>query len=203
MKYVKMLGLAAVAAAALMAFVGAGSASATELCSTNTSPCTGTNYGKGTKIESTLKEGEAVLTAGFGTDKCKKSTVVGEVEKTNEAGKATTGPITSLTFEECSCTTTILSNGSLSITGSGTGNGTLSSTGAESTITCSGVSCLFATSGTTIGPVTGGSPAVLAAEAKLPWKTGDASNFTCTLGSGTGTWKATYKVTNPASLFVE
>jgi len=38
MKYVKMLRLAVVATA-LMAFVGAGSASATVLCKTNTNPC--------------------------------------------------------------------------------------------------------------------------------------------------------------------
>lgn len=41
MKQVKMLGLAAVAALGLMAIVGAGSASATELCSSNTNPCGG------------------------------------------------------------------------------------------------------------------------------------------------------------------
>jgi hypothetical protein len=35
MKYLKMLGLAAVAAAALMAFAGAGTASADELCTEN------------------------------------------------------------------------------------------------------------------------------------------------------------------------
>ena len=42
MKHLKMLGLALLAAAALTALLGAGTASATELCSTNTSPCTGT-----------------------------------------------------------------------------------------------------------------------------------------------------------------
>lgn len=62
MKYLKMLGLAAVAAAALMAFVGAGTASAKEgvLCSTTSNPCN-SKWAAGTVIDFSLK-GSAVWT---------------------------------------------------------------------------------------------------------------------------------------------
>jgi hypothetical protein len=54
MKYLKMLGLAAVAAAALMAFAGAGSASATVFCHKAETPCS-QKWSKGTEIEFTVR----------------------------------------------------------------------------------------------------------------------------------------------------
>jgi len=208
MKYVKMLGLAAVAAAALMAFVGAGTASATVLCSTNTNPCTGTKYAAGTEIKSNLKAGtEAVLTAGFATVKCTESNVNGKVTSAGGgAGVAVAGSISLLTFDSCNCAVTVLKNGELEVQSTATnGNGSLTGKNSSVTINCSGVSCIFGTAaaGTPIGTVTGGGPATLKAEAKLPYITGDASNFTCTLGSGTGTWNASYEATAPNPLFVE
>jgi len=206
MKYLKMLGLAVTAAVALMAFVGAGSASATELCSSNTNPCSGTMYPAKTQIKSNLKAGtEAVLKAGFATVKCKASTVNGETSNTGSSTETVSGPITTLNFGECNCEVEVLKNGSLEIHGSGTGNGTLTGKSSEVTINCSGVACIFGTAstGTTIGTATGGNPATLAANAKLPWIAGDSSNSVCTLGTGTGSWTASYEVTAPAPLFVE
>jgi hypothetical protein len=49
MKFIKMFGLCMALAAAAF---GAGTASATKLCSVNTSPCpAGNTYGKGTSIK--------------------------------------------------------------------------------------------------------------------------------------------------------
>ena len=81
MKYIKMLGLAAVAAAALMAFVGAGTASATTL----TGPG-GTALSVGTTMHS-ASEGKAVLDAPFGNVEC-ESTVHGAVTENGGAGSA-------------------------------------------------------------------------------------------------------------------
>jgi hypothetical protein len=99
MKYLKMLGLAVVAAAALSAFMGAGSASATVLCTTNSTPC-GTSHTEGTKegmypAESTfvahLKEKtKAVLQAGIFTVECEGSTA--EMASTTTGSKAWPSP---------------------------------------------------------------------------------------------------------------
>jgi len=205
MKYVKMLGLAAVAAAALMAFVGAGTASATALCSTETSPCTGTKYGVGTEIKSNLKAGkEAVLTAGFATVKCTESTVNGKVTNAGGAAATVVGSIETLTFGSCNCTVTVLNKGELEVHYTSAGDGTLTGKNSSVTINCSGISCIFGTAaaGTTIGTVTGAEKATLVANAKLPYIAGDASNFTCTLGSGTGTWNAEYEATAPKNLYI-
>jgi hypothetical protein len=210
MKYVKMLGLAAVAAAALMAFVGAGTASATVLCNTETSPCTGTKYGVGQKIESHLKGGtEAVLVAGFATVKCTTSVVNGAVTAAGSSSATVVGNITTLDFTNCNCTVAALENadktfGQLEIHYTSSGDGTLTGKNSRVTINCSGVSCIFGTAatGTTIGTVTGAKIATLKAEAKLPYVAGDASNFICTAGSGTGSWTANYEVTNPENLYV-
>jgi hypothetical protein len=205
MKHVKMLGIAAVAATALMAFVGAGTASATVLCSTNTTPCTGTKYGVGTKVESHLRAGtEAVFTGGFATLKCTEAITSGEVTNAGSSTATVVVKITTLDFTGCNCTMTVLSNGELEVHYTSAGNGTLTGKNSSVTMNCSGVSCIFGTAaaGPTIGPTTGGATASIKAEAKLPYIAGDASNFTCTLGSGTYTWNATYDVTKPAPLFV-
>src|SRR5690348_12477967 len=110
MKYIKMLGLAAVAAAALMAF-GAGSASATELYST------GVTVNAGTVLKSSLETGTtATLSTTDGSsivDTCTGSTVEGPVD--TYTGGDVTGSITSLGWSGCTFTTDTLTNGSLSI----------------------------------------------------------------------------------------
>ncbi len=114
MKYVKMLGLAAVAAIAAMAFVGAGTASATTLCKVNTNPCPeGSRY----PVESTVKatSTEAKLTGSL-TVTCESNVTV--LSETNDgASAALLGKITALTWTKCSgcspVTTTLLPSGSL------------------------------------------------------------------------------------------
>ncbi len=75
MKHVKLLGLIAVAAMALMALLGAGTASATVLCKTTTDPCpagetySGTVTVKGCEVTTNnALFGSCVYGAGAGTD---------------------------------------------------------------------------------------------------------------------------------------
>jgi len=214
MKHLKMLALTAVSVAALMAFIGTGlaSASSTTLCSTNTNPCTGTTYGVGTIIKSEMKAGtEATLKAGFATIKCKKLSGEGEI-KDFSAGGTPTGTLTSTPFSECNCVVTALKYGSIEVTtetaGTANGNGIIIGRETEETINCSGVSCIFGTAsggsgGTTLGPVTGGNPAVFKTNAKVPWFAGDASNSVCTLGTGTASISAEMVETSPTPMFIE
>jgi hypothetical protein len=203
MKYMKMLGLAAIAAAALMAV--ADSASATQL----TSP-TGTALPAGTVIKSELKEGVAKLAANFGNIECKES--VNE-DKTTNGGSSTETVrliVTRWTFTNCNggaCTVVALRNGELEIHSiSGTENGTVTGWGQEWTTNCSffGINyhCIWSTgtstSPTHMGVLTGGAPAVLDLHATLI-RIGGTSGTAC---GSTGTFFGTLKVTSPNPLYV-
>lgn len=122
MKYLKMLGLAAVAAAALMAFVGAGTASANgRLCSTKPEPVTShctSPWATGTIIEFSLKSGSSAKltdTSGNTLDTCTGSTVKGSLVS-NATASTATGTITTLGWSGCTVTTDTIENGSLTIT---------------------------------------------------------------------------------------
>jgi hypothetical protein len=189
MKYVKMLGLLAVAAAALMAF--AGTASATIL----TSP-SGTTYTGEIKAEA----GTTELHGPFTTVSCKKSTVAGSVES-HGASTTAGGKISSLTFTECNFPVTVLKAGSLEIHTSGesaNGNGTLTSSGAEITIATSIANCIFTTSSTDVGTLTGGTPATLAINSAGIPRTGHS--IFC---GSKGTWTGSYTVSTPGTLLVD
>ena len=208
MKYVKMLGLAVMAAAALMAFVGASSASATVLCKTTPTAHTcpeGWAYGKGTVVHAVLvKETKAVLSAGI-TDECEESTVQGTTANEGSASETVKGAIEVLTFAKCTCAVTeITANGSLEIhfetTTAGAPAGTLTGSGTKSRVVCGGIECKYGTEATDIGtldePASGTSHAILTAEASLIKEGG---SFLC---PGTAKWTAQYTVTSPVPLYV-
>jgi hypothetical protein len=192
MKYIKMLSLLAVAAAALMAF--AGTASATTLDDSEGA------MGVGDTIEASLEKGtSAALKAGFATITCTESGVNGHITNAGGSGQAVSGTIDEegLTFNSCNATVTVLNEGSLSITHTSGSNGSLSSTGAEVTVAIGSTSCVYGTpTAKTIGPVTGGTPATLKAEASLSRISG---GFLC---ANPATWTANYIVTNPGTLTV-
>jgi hypothetical protein len=71
MKYLKILGLAAVAAAAVMSIAGAGSASATVLCSTTADPCPAGQKWPTLVVDFTISPGFSVL---WSTQKANRST---------------------------------------------------------------------------------------------------------------------------------
>jgi hypothetical protein len=194
MKYVKMLGLLAVAAAALMAFAGTASATLTE--------------GAGDPVDNgdilhASAEGNTSLT-GTLTVTCEDSTVTGEVT-TNDANEAS-GPIgeEELSFENCgNDTVAVLTEGTLKVTDTGTGTGTLSSNGAEVTILThrpfvGTVHCIYKTTNTDLGTVTGGTPATLnIASISL-------ERVTTAFGCGThSTWEGNYEVNTPGTLLID
>src|SRR6188472_2576566 len=131
MKYVKILGLLAVAAAALMAF--AGTASATTL----TSP-TGTVY---TGSIHAASEGHAILQNPIAKIEC-ASTVEGTVEQ-HGSGSTVKGNISNLSFTGCtnSWHVTVVTAGSLELHWKAAGEGTVTSSGATVEATRFGVAC--------------------------------------------------------------
>jgi hypothetical protein len=202
MKYLKMLGLAAVAAMALTAFV-ASTASATTL------EVKGVKQTGAVTIKATLEPGtSAVLKDELGstTDTCTGSTVEGKTEEsetTKFTGAHVGGKISTLDFTGCSHTTDVLANGSLSVTWikpvketDPKTNGTVSSANAEVRVqsTFFGISAICKTgAGTDIGTLTG----------KASGQATMDINATLDCGSlGKGFWTGLYLVTSPEGLGV-
>ncbi len=196
MKYLKMLGLLAVAAAALMAF--AGSAAATVATSPKGTVYTG-------KYVATSSNSE--LHGSFVTVKCGHSLVEGKVEQ-HGAGVTTKGPVTYLDFTECNYVVLIHSAGTLeahatAINGTNA-DGTVTSNGAKIELQTSVGTCIFTTNSTDIGTgtltssdTTGGNAVLDVSSAKIP-RTG--GNFLC---GSSGTWTGSYTVTTPSTLYID
>lgn len=101
MNGIRILLLGAVVALAMLA-PGAGTASATELCSTNTSPCMGTKYEAGKEIFGQMKAGtEAVFTIGATTVGCRLTTFKFKTSTAGGVGKPVSAKLEWLTFGEC------------------------------------------------------------------------------------------------------
>lgn len=136
MKYLKMLGLAAVAVAALMAFVGATSASATVLCHTTSTPCV-EKWKVGTEPRFTVRSGGAgiwettggtvlaecpegelrgvISNAGGATETVKTSVEASGLTWQNTGGCFSTKTVEGGTFEVHSITGT--DNGTVTVSG--------------------------------------------------------------------------------------
>ena len=186
MKHLKMLGLFAMAAAALMAFAGSASAA------TFTAPA-GTTYTG--KVSMSL-EGSDFLNAGLFTDTCTSGTIGGELTTNNEIH--ITGPATIVIKEHCTVTTiTLSSKGTLTIN---KGTKTVSGTGVEVTTGAFGFTCIYGMgAGTTLGTAKNTASGVtLAISAKLPLQAGSSGGC-----SSPATWTANYIVTSPASSVVD
>ncbi len=214
MKYLKMLGLAAVAALALAAVVGASTASAAALCKTAPSKsgvCEGGKYASGTKFNATSEKAELVVTGGAVSGvTCTHSAVA--LKNTAETGATgVPGEITDVTFSSCkvtgsetTCTATTTSGytGTLTPT-TDTGNGTLNVKGAAvTTVTCGGIfRCEYKAPEAGLNlALTGGNPAQVTATSVTLTNVG---------GFGCGTaahWSATYTLKavegSPTALWV-
>jgi hypothetical protein len=196
MKYVKMLGLLAVAAAALMAFTGSA------FGATATFP-TGTTYTGTIHAES---KGATSL-HGTGTVTCLNSTVEGKIESHGKTGSVTdpvSGKISVLTFTNCGTDhVTVKQKGSISVDS----KGTLFSTGAEISITKTNspvghITCVFTTNNTHIGILTDSHETVHHAtldllNSQIP-RTG--GSFLC---GSFGEWTGSYTVTTPTNLYID
>jgi len=149
MKHLKMLGLALAAAAAVMAFIGAASASATVICENNqTFVCTskqsvGTIHSFSLVKEST---GTLVTTGGNLEMTCSGSTVQSELVN---AGSATTTPVTQfksagLAWSGCTNTVKSITGGEGEVHNvSGTDNGTGTLKGIAVTTLVGGLDCAY------------------------------------------------------------
>jgi hypothetical protein len=166
-KHVKILGLAAIAAAALMAFVGAGTASATVLCSTTASPCPeAQKWPAGTAFDFSLESGTSLVwqsTSGETLETCRGLTLTSDITSAGSSTSTVTANNTTLDWSECSWPNQTLALGALEIHNiSGTSNGTVTAS-KEISWTFNSVlfgSCVYGwKAGKDIGTLTEGKPA--------------------------------------------
>lgn len=195
MNYLKGLVLAALMAAALM-MVGAGSASATVVCKTSTSPCS-SPYLKGTLFKGTLTPGTtAVFKAGFATIECTQAQGSILTTSNGSATETVKGLTKTLSFGGCNATLNVLKTGPGEIHWTSKTSGTFTTEGMEVTAATLGVDCIYGgkiTSGVTLN---GGTNPTISINTKVPLISG---GFLC---SNPGTMTASLTVTEPTPLYV-
>jgi hypothetical protein len=220
-KYAKAMGLAVVAALAVMALVGATSASA-KICSTSGTGLTcGGSHGKAMTVGDVIEAsviGEARLTSGFINVTCGESKIVGKITSTPE-GASVGGQLTSVTFNDChsnantttnSCTASTSASTanpwSVTATTSAAPNGNMSVGTVTGTFTCNAgflgtPTCRYHAASVPKEKlvITGSDTEPIIHAEGVSLTKEEVSSFGC---SSTATWEATYKVTKPTSLFM-
>jgi hypothetical protein len=205
MKRMNLLSLAFVAAVALTASMGAGSAAATELCSNATTPCSGTKYGTETALISPNTTNTVIQTS-LTTVTC----TISEVNAlTTSAGGSTTTAVTavgtSLTFSGCTRTggepcsvSGIMGNASItggSASGTSKFNYNVTSTTSIHTICGFFINCGFSTSSATLSGQNGfGYPTIKAEGLVLKREGGFCPE--------TASWTGAYQISSPSPLYV-
>jgi hypothetical protein len=201
MKHLKLLGLAAIAALGLMAFVGAGTASATTLCKTNESPkCkAGWAYPAGTSLHASLvPKTSASLTSPAKTvvATCTGVTLTASLEK--ESAPVLVFNIHTLDWTGCN--TTVSSNtsftGKLTVKWLKENEAEVTADETRVTVVLSGLSCTYtAGGGTKLGTIKGGSEPILKIETTVEFKEG---SFACPKNP---IWDAEFVITEPKPIF--
>ena len=208
MKTLKLVGLALVAAAALTALVGTGTAMATEttLCKVKETvgglpQCAAANqYPKGTRVHAELQAGaKFILVAPYGTVECAESTL--EVTTEQQTAIPLGATVNAFTFAGCNGAVNTVVKGTLDIEiidlPEWTHNGTLTFTGTEVTVEIFGFHCIYKPGHT--GTLTGGEMATIDFEGTNWPRVGGRSGALC---GNNATVKAAYTVTTPEPLWV-
>jgi hypothetical protein len=192
MKDIKRASLVACALAACAALAAPGSASATVLCKTNTTPCSAA-FGFGAEVAAHQVFGTlSRFEVGFATISCNESEVKGSL-----SGSAIS--VTTLTFGSCSDKVKAVAGGVLDLSAVGM-NGFLESSGATIEVEALGINCKYGTLVTNFGSyrsteATGGNPKLVVSALldKI------AGSFLCT---DPAPFTAEYVETSPASAWL-
>jgi hypothetical protein len=197
LKYVKALGIAPVAAAALMAFAGAGTASASVLCKTAPNAKGNCPAGWGYEGEIHIVSTEKPILTGEPINVvCNELTINAQLsEGTKVATETPKGSIGVFTLTgECNCELVLINAGSLEIHAIGnTGNGTLTSNGTTLTENCKTifgtVHCTYVTNNKDLGELKGGTTPSMTITTEMER---EQTSSLC----GTLIWHIAYKITN-------
>jgi len=207
MKHLKILGLTAIAASALMAFAGTGTASASVVCSTTVSPCPQAQRWPNSAVDFSSENsagtgaGKVVFEDPFGfvTNEC-ESTIQGTLTNGSSTATTTLSGIT-WTWSNCIRVAKTINTGTLEIHNiAGTSNGTVTASGFTVTIVepeifgGGEVSCVYESgTGLDLGTLTEGNPATMDVSTTLTLDVGQPAEC-----SSTKKWTAKYKATSPS-----
>jgi hypothetical protein len=196
MEHLKTLGLATVAAIALLGFAGGRAAQASTSLYTDAAKTI--PYAAGTVVDLSLKSGTTTKLTANGSETlntCTGSTAKGKTA--SEAGETIAVSLETLSWSGCNHTTDTLANGSLEIKWTSGTSGEVIGKKTEWTAEISGVSCSYGLGeGTKLGTITGGEAPILNVEAAVK-KT--AGGLFC---PGTMTLDAEYTFTEPHAIYV-
>jgi hypothetical protein len=202
MKHLKMLGLAFIAATALMAIAGSGTASATVICKNNlnTTACS-EPYPAGTKGTASLAAGSSALlssTAGEALVTCTESTISSTLENPGSATTTVKSGVSTMTFAKCTVPVVVLKGGFAELHHiTGTDNGTLTTFGTEVTISIFGTSCVYGSgNGLDVGTTVGGNPGSMTLNTVFPKISG---SFIC---PSDARFTGKYVATSPTNAWV-
>ena len=201
LSYSRMFVLALFTIGVLLGVGGVGSASATELTCTNP-PGTKAMCPVGTEIHAE-SEGPVTLHPPIGDIECSASTLKGKTSNTGASSETVTIPLESFTLAGCNGEFVVAETGQLEVhtrEAGGSNNGTVTWSGMKLTTTFLGFHCIFTTSNTDIGTLTGSSNIVssektptLDIEAVIP-RTGGRSGAFC---GSTAQWTGSFKFSGP------
>ncbi|MGN6814857.1 MAG: hypothetical protein ACTHK3_02075 [Solirubrobacterales bacterium] len=197
MRYLKVLGLAAIVAMAFSAYLGAGSASAEVFCKTNVTPTcpVGWDMQAGDGGESSLRGSETMeTTSNMVLQTCTSG--IWQWEVLNTGGPPGVLPVwadVKKVRSNCTSSISMLKLGSAKVENiEGTENGTVVEKESEVTFVSAGVSCIYGTgSGTDIGVLEAGSEETALQVNAVLNKTG--GSFLC---ANTIKWTGRWVLTN-------
>ena len=184
-----------------MAFVGAGTASATVICKNNlnTANCS-EPYEAGAEGTASLEKGTTAVLEQRGSVlvTCTESVIKSTLKTPGSSTTTVESGLSSITWGGCNTTVDTINGGSAVLHWvSGTDNGTLTTVGTEVTVNIFGVSCTYgAGASTDIGTTVGGNPGFLAVNSTF---TKTAGGFLCASTAG---FKGRYIATSPTSAWV-
>jgi hypothetical protein len=190
MKFIKVLGIAAILAMAVTAFAGATSASAAfkklTMCTAHETVCKKANILREVKGSATNP-----ILLGQLNEKCTSSSVV--LKESSATSTTISGQVTTLTFTGCEPCTTVTTNPPYAASAT---TSALTSAGSAILSNCPfGINCKFGTKGATLEYGKNAEGLIIEAIAKeQPLTLEEGSAFFC---GSSGKWDAVYKVATP------
>jgi hypothetical protein len=202
MRYLKMIGLAVVAAMAAMAFAGASSASATILCATtpvNNDCSIGWDYPAGTPLDFSVI-GSAVFedTSGKLIHTCNAGTFKGTSSNTGSGTETVSANVVEWSWTSCTATVSTVKLGTIELHAQDDHSAILTGKNNQwTTNTTAFGSCIYGTSesGTSLGTISAGEEGTANINAVLNKVSG---SFIC---PATIKWTVTMRVTAPRPLY--
>lgn len=164
---------------------------AAAICLASTAPASatvltrgdGTTIGVGSTINFQVEgEHRIIFHPPIGEIECMKSFLGGSIGNAGGSTSTVSGNFSTVSFELCNATVTVLKKGSFEIHTQGSsanGNGTMTMSGQEITVSFAGFHCIFGTNNTDVGSIVGGIATPFLGLGGILPRTGGSSGVFC------------------------